>query len=277
MKYLKEYESWRHTKSYFMIPLMILEKILSLLINYIPFIKFTYDELSANVDIGKAIIPNKMPDIKEILLNDIKNNAIRRTLKATGLFSNWKLYYTKTSEDKDKIYISKDNLKKDDVCFFERLHIKDDSIIFVVAALKTSKHDEMRKERHDSLNKKRMKELEKLVKDVIKNKTYMHPAEKIIGDWNNDPVLFKIVRANRIDLFKKIINKISEIGSEKEVKDIVSLKINGNGYYTSYTYGIDILSQSQSKEMTDLIMSILYTPEELEKMEIEKNIEKYNL
>ena len=277
MKYIKTYESWRQAKYYFRLPFAILEKILSKLINYVPFLNLRYDELAAKIDFSTGLTPYKMKDdINEISLDDIKNNKLRNSLKATGLFSNWNIYYssTKTQDNKDKIYISKDKLEKGNLYYSQRLDIddKNSNQIYVIAAVKTSEHDEMQKERDERYNIRKDKALEKAVNLAIKENHYER-SSSFTGEWNNEPILFKVVRADRIDLFNKIINNLPE----DKVKKLVSMKIDNDGWVTKYFNGRDLLSQSKSKEMTDLIMSILYTPEELEEMKMKKNMDIYNL
>lgn len=277
MKHLKAYESWRQVKGYFRIPIIILETLLSKLVNYIPFINNKYDELAAKIDLGRLIISYKMDDIDEISLNDIKDESLRRTLKATGIFSNWRVYYscTKTKYGQDKIYISKDKLEKDDVYYAERLSIgkKDTNQIYIIAAVKTSEQDKMTDERNEGYNKRASKELEQAVDKAIRTNKYNRTGS-FAKEWNNDPILFKVVRVDRIDLFNKIINNLSK----EEAKKLVSIKIDFDGWKTNSNYGVrDLLSCSKSEKMTDLIMNILYTPKELEQLKLQKNINKYNL
>lgn len=108
MKHIKTYESWRQVKYYFRVPLIILEKILSKLINYVPFLQLRYDELAAKIDFSTSLTPYRMKDdINEISLDDIKTDALRKSLKATGIFSNWHIYYSSV-----KTYIHHKKLKK---------------------------------------------------------------------------------------------------------------------------------------------------------------------
>jgi hypothetical protein len=129
----------------------------------------------------------------------------------------------------------------------------------------------MRKERDIAYNKKENKELEKAVNAAIKENRYKR-SRSFTGEWNNDPILFKVVRANRLDLFNKIMNVVSK----DEAKELISMKINSDGWEDNY-YGKSILKDSKSEEMTNSINSILYTPEELEEMEFKNNLTKFNL
>lgn len=275
MKHIKTYESWRQVKYYFRIPLIILEKLLSKLINYVPFLNLRYEELAAKIDFSTSLTPYRMiDDIKEISLDDIKNDTLRRSLKATGLFSNWHIYYSsvKTKNNEDRIYISKDKLEKDDQYYGERLNIdeKDSNQIYIIAAIKTSEHDELEKERSERYNKRKSKALEQAVDNAIKTNSYRR-TKSFTGEWNNDPILFKVVRADRTDLFNKIINSLSK----DDAKKLVSMKIDSDGWETKY--GKDLLSISKSEKITDLIMNVLYSPEEIEEIKLKKNIDKYNL
>lgn len=275
MKHIKTYESWRQVKGYFRLPLMILEKILSKLVNYVPFLNLKYEELAAKIDLGKSITSYKMDDLDEISLDDIKDDTLRRSLKATGIFSNWRVYYShiKTRDGEDKIYISKDKLEKDDKYYSERLSIdeKDTNQIYIIAAVKSPEHDEMRDERTERYNKKASKELEQAVDKAIKTSSYKR-TNQFTDHWNNDPILFKVVKSNRTDLFSKIISHLSK----EKAKELASMRIDPDGWETD-SNGKDLLSSSRSDEMTDLIMNVLYTPEEIEDMKVKKNAEKYNL
>lgn len=276
MKHIKTYESWRQVKGYFRIPLMILEKILSKLVNYVPFLNLKYEELAAKIDLGRSISSYQMDDIEEISLDDIKDDILRRSLKATGIFSNWRVYYsqTKTQTGETKIYITKDQLEKGERYYSQRLNIdeKDTNQIYIIAAAKSSEHDEMRDERIERYNKKAVKELEQAVDNAIKTNSYRRRTTGFSDHWNNDPILFKVVRSDRTDLFNKIISHLSK----EKAKELASMRIDPDGWETD-SNGKDLLSSSRSDEMTDLIMNVLYTPEEIEDMKVKKNAEKYNL
>lgn len=275
MKHIKTYESWRQVKGYFRIPLMILEKILSKLVNYVPFLTLKYEELAAKIDLGRSISSYQMDDIEEISLDDIKDDTLRRSLKATDIFSNWRVYYSqaKTQTGETKIYITKDQLEKGERYYSQRLNIdeKDTNQIYIIAAAKSSEHDEMRDERTERYNKKAVKELEQAVDNAIKTNSYRRTTG-FSDHWNNDPILFKVVRSDRTDLFNKIISHLSK----EKAKELASMRIDPDGWETD-SNGKDLLSSSRSDEMTDLIMNVLYTPEEIEDMKVKKNAEKYNL
>jgi len=54
------------------------------------------------------------------------------------------------------------------------------------------------------------------------------------------------------------------------------MKIDSQGWSTPYGKN-SLLNHAKSPEMKKRIMSVLYTPEEIEQFEIDKNIKKYNL
>jgi len=273
MKHLQTYENWRQVKAYLRIPQLLFELLLKKLINFVPRLSFLYDELAAKIDLGRGISYNEIKDVpQKLTLNDIENKALRNSLKVTGLFDNWNVYFVRKSEDmsysprleKDVLYITKDELKLGDKYYGERLSIKSSVQMYIVAAIETEEQPKMRKERDDRYNNKKSKALEAAVNKAIKAQN--------IGRFNGEPILFKVVREDRIDLFNKFINSISK----EKVKKFVSMKIDDEGYATNWG-GKSLLNVVKSEEMKKLIRSIIYTPEELEKIELEEDSKKYNL
>lgn len=274
MKYLNTYESWRKNKKYIKLPQYLIEIGLEKILNYISDINFKYDELSANIDLGLSLTTRKIRnEIKEIFINDIENEKLKNTIKFLNLFKKWNIYIsdTKSRDGKNIFYISKDILNTNDDIYSNKLKIKDFKNIYIIAALHTEEHEKMKDERKLSYQKTKDKELEKLVNNAIKtNKYERSKSTKTL--WNNDPILFKVVRENRIDLFDKIINSVSD----EYAKKLCSMKIDSEGWSTPYGEN-SLLKNAKSPEMKKRIMSVLYTPEEIEQFEIDKNIKKYNL
>ena len=283
MKHIKTYdeinESWRKAKAYFRIPQILIETILKKVIGFIPKLSILYDELSAKIDINKALSPNTIKDdIQKLTLNDIENKSLRNTLKTTGIFDNWNVYLVRKTKDlsgkskneKDVLYITKDELHKGDLTYGDRISVDSDTQIYVISAVHSDRHEEMKKERDISYANKKKKGLEKEVNKCIK-KNEFDITSSFAGEWNHDPILFKIVRADRVDLFDKVISALKDRAKEK-----VEIKIDSEGRQTKYT-GHTLLNIVKSDKMKKAIRSVIYTPEELEQIETEESAEKYNV
>lgn len=279
MKHIKTYESWRQIDAYLRVPQILIEILLKKLVNFIPRLSFMYDELSASVDLGKSLSPNIIEfDPQKLTLNDIKNKSLRNSLKVSGIFDNWNVYYVRRSIDlsnsprveKDVLYITKDELHKGDTYYGERISIDSDTQMYAVVAVHSEEHDEMKKERDSRYDKKKKKELEKEVKKCLKKNEFSRTSS-FAGEWNHDPILFKIVRANRIDLFNKVIAAMKD-----RAKEYVLMKIDNEGWQTKYG-GKTLLDIVKTDEMKRAIRSVIYSPEELEQLETEEAAKKYNL
>jgi len=234
-------ESWRQVKAWLKLPVILLDRLLSKILNYVPQLNFQYDQLAAKIDLGKGLSPEKIQNEPEKLsLSDIKNKKMKNSLKASGIFDKWNVYYMRTIDpdrkfnvndnSRDVIYISKDELKKGDTYYGERISesrfSKHDTRkmrktlrktgaekyadlepqMFVVVAKHSEEHDKMKGERDERYTAKEKKELEKLVDKCIKDEDLTGYSKSIAGDWSRDPVLAKVVRADRIDLAEKLIN-----------------------------------------------------------------------
>ena len=283
MKHIKTYdevnESWRKAKAYFRIPQILIEMLLKKVMDFIPKLTILYDEMSAKIDINKSLSPNTIKDeIQKLTLNDIENKSLRNTLKTTGIFDNWNVYLVrktkdlsgKSKDEKDVLYITKDELHKGDLTYGERVSVDSDTQIYVIAAVHSQEHDDMKKERDISYNNKKRKGLEKEVKKCLKKNDFGRTSQ-FAGEWNHDPILFKIVRADRVDLFDKVIAALKD-----NAKEYVEMKIDTEGWKNKYG-GKSILDIVKSDKMKKAIRSVLYTPEELEQMEMEESAEKYNV
>lgn len=235
-------ESWRQVKMWLQLPKILFEELLNKIISFVPKLSFKYDKLSAKIDTGSSLSKYKIDtEPQKLTLNDIKNKSIRNTLKTTGLFNSWNVYYMRTNDNRqfnddsrDVIYISKDELKKGDDYYGERISDSDfnkeykktngsikkmkrnnpdiekfadiEPQIYIVAAVHTDEHDEMKKERDDRYTKSKSKELEKLVKKCIKDENLIGRTKSIKGNWSRKPVLAKVVEADRLDLAKDLVN-----------------------------------------------------------------------
>jgi len=282
-------ESWRQVKAWLQIPKILLERLLALIIDFVPNIGTKYDQLAAKVDVGTGGQPNiiKEEPIK-LTLNDVENEKLRKTLKMTGVFSEWNVYtFDRTYENRQPIYITKDELHKGDKYHGERLsewkvdknyvgkkqkrYLKSKGVselselepqFWVVAALHTEKHDKMKSERDTRYENKKKKQLEKLVKDSIKEGDFGR-TKSIAGEWNNDPIVFKVVRADRVDLMQQLIDACLELDGEEGVEDMLNMAIDNEGWTVNHKdYGSfnDIrtpLKQAKSEEMKTLIQNNL--------------------
>jgi hypothetical protein len=279
-------ESWRQVKAWLKIPQILFEELLHKLIKFVPRIGILYDKLSAKIDTGSSISPSflKEEPIK-LTLDDIKNDSLRKTLKISGIFNKWNVYtFDRTRENRQPIYITKDELKIGDKYYGERLSDwqvdnkyspknarrlrretggKEMSELepqfWVICALETEEHNKMRGERDERYTNKKDKELEKLVKDEIKRDEFTGRTKSISGQWNNDPLVYKIIYADRVDLMQKLIDACEELDGKEGVEEMLKQAVDNEGWYKDYDkYGSfnDIrtpLKSAKSEEMKDLI------------------------
>lgn len=272
-------ESWRQIKPYLSLPKILIEKLFGALTKFVPLLNLRYDELAAKIDLGKSLTPYKIKEEpKELSIKDIKNVALKNSLIITGLFNKWKIYFIRISpdissgikQDKTVLYISKDEINLGDTYYGERITIDEKEQMYIMVAIKSNEHIEMGKERDERFKNKANKELEAAVDKAIKKNTYKR-SNSFTNEWNNDPILFKVVRADRLDLFNKIINYVSS----DFAKHLVTMKINPDGWEDHY--GKPLKDDAKSEKMKNAIESVIYTPEELEEMRLKKDTEKYNL
>ena len=269
-------ESWRQIKGYLKIPQILLEILLQKLINFVPRIGLKYDELSANIDFDKSLSTDTIKDdIQKLTIDDIKNDNLRITLKATGIFDEWNVYYmNRQYQNRDAIYITKDELKKGDKYHGERISdhdiddkysskkqrryfkekgVKDISELepqfYVVAALHTDKHDKMKEERDERYKMKKERSLEKLVNKCIKNDDLIGRTLSTYGDWSYIPVIHKVVKQDRTDLVQKIINACLD---ENDVKKVLNQKIDHEGWKDDRIGKLPI-DFAKSDEMKELL------------------------
>ena len=269
-------ESWRQIKGYLKIPQILLELLLKKLVNFVPRIGLRYDELSAKIDFDKSLSPNTIKDdIQKLTINDIKNDNLRRTLKTKGIFDKWNVYYmNRQHQNRDAIYITKDELKKGDKYYGERIsdHDIDDKYsskkqrryfkekgvkniselepqFYVVAAVHSDNHDKMNIERKERYKKKKERSLEKLVDKCIKNDDLIGRSSSTYGDWSYLPVIHKVVKEDRIDLVQKIIDACLD---EDDVKKVLNQKIDHEGWQDDRN-GKSPIDFAKSEEMKTLL------------------------
>lgn len=273
-------ESWRQARTWlFGVPRFLLERLLHKLVKMVPGLQFRYDEMAAKIDTDKSMgIDRKLETVKELTLDDITNDNLRRTLKATGLFSTWHVYFTgrQNNENRDAIYITKDKLQAGDLIHGERLsdwnlkaeysprkvkkylQQKDATDIsdlepqfYVVVAKKTVEHDKMDAERDARYKASYDKALEKLVKKCLKEHDFGR-TRQILGEWNNDPLLFKVVRSGRVDLMQKVLAANSPV----EQKKLLLMCIDSDGWPArnhGWEQGQGLLSVAKDPAMLDFL------------------------
>jgi len=283
-------ESWRQAKAWLKIPQILIERLVGLITGYVSELGFKYDQLSANIDIGSSGTATTIKhDPKKLTLDDIENKRLRNSLKISGIFNSWNVYYMYTIDpdrkfnrednSREVLYITKDELQKGDKIRSERLSerkfnkdiydkrkkkdrqrkgIKVSDIepqLFVVAALETEEHDKMRDERNYRYTKKKSKELEKLVDKKIREDDVLGRVNSVFGF---EPIVFRVVKEDRIDLMKKLIHSAYD---EKELKTMLTMVIDDEGWVVpekrKYDNDEDLMDVVKSDEMRKLITTTL--------------------
>jgi len=274
-------ESWRQVKMWLKLPQVLFEMILSKIIDFVPRLGLKYDSMAAKIDTGTSF-NNGHGDVLEyepikLTLSDIKNDKMRKTLKMTGIFDEWNIYTFDYVHDKRQpIYITKDELHKGDHYHGERISdsdvdknygrskrrylkskgVKDISELepqfWVVCAIHDEEHEEMRKERNTRYKNSAIKALEKNVKKAIKNDNILGRSSSFTDEWNNDPIAFKVVRADRVDLMQQLIDGC--IDSEEKEK-MLNDTIDSEGWSARSGYGEKYLPETiKSVEMAKLFV-----------------------
>lgn len=267
-------ESWRQVKAFLTIPKVALELLLNRLIGFVPLLGITYDKLSAKIDTGSQISPTviKEEPIK-LELDDIENVRMRNTLKATGLFNEWYVYtFDRRHENRQPIYLSKDELKLGDTIYGER--VSDHNVnreylsknkrrlfkkkgvdkfediepqFWVIAAKENPNHDERRAEIKERIAKKQYNKLTKLVNDAIKDdRVFDRVAYK--GGFDAMPVYVYVIQEDRVDLMKKLIDGSFE---DEDIYNMVNSVLDQEGYEAPY----EDRTRRGYKYMPDLVKS----------------------
>jgi hypothetical protein len=280
----------RLVRTWLMLPSVLFGLLLHKLVNFVPRILFRYNEYSARIDMDLSISTYKIDkdSLKQISLNDIKNKNLRRSLKATNIFNNWKVYYAYTTTEnktcnvddslRDVIYITKDKLKVGDEYsgqriseheidkrygklrkkYLKKLNIKNFNEIepqmYLIVAKKTHRHDDMKKEREIRYEKKKRSALEKLVKKCIKDDDIIGRSNSITGMFNYDPVAFKVVDADRLDLMQKLIDACDD----EELQEMLTVVLDSDGWESPEVYKDTngyrtLLRIAKSEQMKELI------------------------
>jgi hypothetical protein len=298
MEHLKKFEqfeqtneSWRKIKTWLNLPVYLVDKVLSNLLGMFDKIGFLWDELSANIDTDRSLTMSTFKeDPIKLTIDDIENETMKKTLKVRGFFDKWNVYTfdRKSHDGRTPIYISKDELKKGDKYYGSRISDSDlnseyktknmkrllkkkgvsdiselEPQFYVIAKTHTIEHDKMKSEREFSFNSVKSTRLEKLVDRKIKEESFTGRTESIPGQWNNMPLVFKIIEADRVDLMKKLIKACLDVDGKEGVIEMLKQSVDSEGWsrdYEKYGKFDDIktpLKSSKSEEMTNLIKSYL--------------------
>jgi len=240
MKYIKPYEvhneSWRKTKAYLRIPALVVDIALSKLLNYVPKLNSLYKSMAAKIDTGTSF--NSGPGteincaIEEIKLEDIKDEKIRKSLKLSGLFSDWYIYkIDRLSHDgKTPIYISKDVLRQGDAIHGQRLPGDTTTEFYVVAAKHTEEHEEMSRERRSSYEKKEYNRYKSMVNKAVDKGYFFNRTS--MGDFT--PLFHTLVKKNYLDLVKKCLES-----SGMPVRTLIVRRFNSDGDRTNSLWDRD--------------------------------------
>lgn len=263
----------RRVKVYLRIPQIVFELLLQRLFGFVPRIGLKYAEVSARIDFDKSLVPRTMKQsMSKLSINDIKNANLRKTLKLS-LFK-WNVYLIgEEVENRQPIFITRDEIQTGDKLYSER--VSDHEIdrrylnkrylkqqkksiselepqFYIVAAIHTDEHDKMKLERNNRYEKKKKKSLEKLINKYIKLEQLTGRTSSAYGDFSHNPIIFKAVKANRIDLVQKIVDACFD---SNEVIEVLSQKINSEGWHDKN--GKSPIDFSKSEEMTYFLEALL--------------------
>ena len=272
MKYIKPYEvhneSWRKTKAYLTIPALIVDIALSKLLNYVPKLNSLYKSMAAKIDTGTSFNSGAgtplFGSFEEIKLEDIKDEKIRRSLKLSGLFSEWHIYKSdRLSHDgKTPIYVSKDVIEEGDRVHGQRLPdvnnkknwngvTSDTSTEFyIVAAKHTEEHEEMSRERRSSYEKKEYNRYKSMVTKAVDKGYFFNRTS--MGDFT--PLFHSIVKKNYLDLVKKCLESTGI-----PVRTLIVRRFNSDGDRSTSNASKNALELCGSlPEMRELLITSLH-------------------
>jgi len=274
--------SYRQFKVWLLLPQILIDLLLSKIFNFIPGLWFKYKEYAAIIDTETSFNSGQGDLLKnkpiKLSIQDVTNKKIRRSIRFLKLFGKWNIYtFDKLHENREPIYITKDELNIDDRYFGER--ISDYNVnelckpknsrklkksgktidqlepqYWIIVAKYSDNHKKMTEERKNRYNSRTKKDLEKLVDKCIKEDNILGRSNSITGEWNNEPVAFKVVRANRIDLFQILINACDD----EDLKEMINVVISNDGWEAPNKYKDTngyktLLNQAKSDEMKELI------------------------
>ena len=266
MKYIKSYEvhneSWRKTKAYLQIPALIVDIALSKLLNYVPKLNSLYKSMAAKIDTGTSFNSGGGTPLtgsfEEIKLEDIKDEKIRKSLKLSGLFSEWHIYKSgRLSHDgKTPIYLSKDVIEEGDRVHGQRLSSDAETEFYIVAAKHTEEHEEMGRERRSSYEKKEYNRYKKMTDKSIKEGYFFNRTS--MGDFT--PLFHSLVKKNYLDLVKKCLEKATTIDDQdSSIRTLIVRRFNSDGdRSTGYGSKNALELSNSSPEMRELLVTSLH-------------------
>jgi hypothetical protein len=266
MKYIKPYEvhneSWRKTKAYLQIPALIVDIALSKLLNYVPRLNSLYKSMAAKIDTGTSFNSGGGTPLtgsfEEIKLEDIKDEKIRKSLKLSGLFSEWHIYKSgRLSHDgKTPIYVSKDVIEEGDRVHGQRLSSDTSTEFYIVAAKHTEEHEEMGRERRSSYEKKEYNRYKKLTEKSIKEGYFFNRTS--MGDFT--PLFHNLVKNNYLDLVKKCLDAATTINDQdSSIRTLIVRRFNSDGDRSNSHGSKSALELSNfSPEMRKLLVTSLH-------------------
>jgi hypothetical protein len=263
MKYIKPYEvhneSWRKTKAYLTIPALIVDIALSKLLNYVPKLNSLYKSMAAKIDTGTSFNSGAGTPLtgsfEEIKLEDIKDEKIRRSLKLSGLFSEWHIYKSdRLSHDgKTPIYVSKDVIEEGDRVHGQRLSSDTSTEFYIVAAKHTEEHEEMSRERRSSYEKKEYNRYKSMVNKAVEKGYFFNRTS--MGDFT--PLFHSLVKKNYLDLVKKCLDKSATI-KDNSIRTLIVRRFNSDGDRSSGYGSKNALELSSAfPEMRELLVNSL--------------------
>jgi len=261
MKYIKPYEahneSWRKAKAYLTVPALAVDMLLGKLLNYVPRLNFLYKSMAAKIDTGTSFNSGAGTPLtgsfEEIKLDDIKDEKIKRSLKLSGLFSEWYIYRNgRLSHDgKTPIYISKDVIQEGDRVHGQRLRTDDSTEFYVIAAKHSQEHDKMSIERKSSYEKKEYAKFKKLTKKAIEKGYFF--GRTSMGDFT--PLFHTLVRKNYLDLVGECLESAKRNG---KLRIVVTRRFSPDGDHSDYSGSKNALElQHITEEMRELLLNAL--------------------
>lgn len=248
--YDKHNESWRQVKTWLNLPTLLIERLFSKILNFVPNLNFKYKRVAAKIDFDQSISKNTIKDEpKKITIDEIKSDGLRNRLKF--FFDDWNIYYMGDTKDpsyskeeqSQRIWITKDELKKGDDYYGERFSHKSFNKlpqIYVVVAKHSKEHDKMYRERDIRYKNNRNNKLTKNVKEMLKRGEVF-----TTNTFSSDLVFWSCIEEDRFDLVEKILDS----ANDKQKKKLLETKIS---YYENLShYSIHF---TKSKEMFDFLI-----------------------
>ncbi len=258
----KHNESWRQTKAYLRLPALLIDTIMSKVLNYIPKLNMTYDSMAAKIDTDTSFnsgYGNTIKDnIEKINLSDIKDSKVRKSLILSGLLKDWNIYkLDRENQGKTPIYISKDELKKGDPIHGLRISQDADTEFYVIAAKHSSEHEEMRAERSSRNAKKRYNELKsKLTKSISRKGTHLFDHIMTRTSMGNfTPLFHTLIKEGYLDLVKIAFESISNDYGKRLV---LVHKYDSDGDYTVSDKGESALNLKTTDEVKSFLDKSIY-------------------